>query len=347
MQAEELSSILSIFTRRTGIKVLEAAGSSLRKSAINEIIRLRTDIGDLALRVRVNKAGFQYEDVVKEPIVNTLLAGESCPPGDILSRIGQKCLLPLPQGRFDDQVAFVPDLVFYMNCPASPYPVSISRWVDGELLWDSPAEESYRQSGVLLAAIHSRPCRVRGPDFKALSTRPLNVTDEILMTMEKFASAIAELSAAMGRLAAKAVKSAHPLATSLAAKGPRIALCHGDYHGGNLIRTPKQLYVIDWDNAVFGLPEMDLVKMRYWTARTGEKPSYVKKLYDAFMSGYLGALHGTGLKIDEEAERLSELMWLLRVMKFEIEGRATQMASHVSYGSAELYADNLERLTAD
>ena len=61
MQANELSEILSLFTRQTGVRVLEVAGSSSRKSAINEIVRLREKTR-AALGARFDLAS--YDDAV-------------------------------------------------------------------------------------------------------------------------------------------------------------------------------------------------------------------------------------------------------------------------------------------
>ena len=78
--------------------------------------------------------------------------------------------------------------------------------------------------------------------------------------------------------------------------------------------------MIDWDNAALGLPEMDLVKMFYWTRYNGDGLlGHSRPLFEKFLSGYQNPWSKLGF-------RLARIWWLLRVMFFERQQEADRAA---------------------
>jgi len=50
-----------------------------------------------------------------------------------------------------------------------------------------------------------------------------------------------------------------------------VSLCHGDFHPGNMLRTPEGPVVIDWTNATRGDPDADVARTNLML-RVGEPP---------------------------------------------------------------------------
>ena len=126
-------------------------------------------------------------------------------------------------------------------------------------------------------------------------------------------------------------------------------LIHNDFSGANIIvDTAGKPHVIDWDNWVVDCPELDLVKMKYWTAVGSEgRLMHRAELFEAFLEGYRSA---SDLALDEGRLRAYEYLWLLRCFNFETsreglgeEGISNDSWRHV-YPRASYYLDLLESL---
>jgi aminoglycoside phosphotransferase (APT) family kinase protein len=126
-------------------------------------------------------------------------------------------------------------------------------------------------------------------------------------------------------------------------------LVHNDYAGSNIIvDNTGARKIIDWDNWLVESPELDLLKMKYWTV-IGEDNllTHEPDLFAAFLAGY-GSLENTS--IDEDLLRAYEVLWLMRTFNFESakredsEIRPGGTSWHEHYPPAEAYLDYLRAL---
>src|SRR5262249_52798892 len=94
-------------------------------------------------------------------------------------------------------------------------------------------------------------------------------------------------------------------------------LLHNDFSGANiLVKDGKIVCSIDWDNSVIEAPELDLVKMKYWTAHNSTGVlAHHPGLYAAFLRGYES--FGQEAKAMARLAHLYEILWLCRVYNFE------------------------------
>ena len=76
------------------------------------------------------------------------------------------------------------------------------------------------------------------------------------------------------------------------------AVCHGDYHPGNLVMTHRGPLVIDWMSASHGNPVADVARTtlmfrmarvpEYYSAETQRAVELARRsFYDAYLSAYL------------------------------------------------------------
>lgn len=112
----------------------------------------------------------------------------------------------------------------------------------------------------------------------------------------------------------------------------RLALAHNDFSGANIIVKGGAVRgVIDWDNAVVDAPELDLVKMKYWTARGADGVlTHAPALYRAFLKGY-------GTAPDAARLRRLERWWLERVRDFELSKERLGLRLSPGYPPTERY----------
>ena len=113
-------------------------------------------------------------------------------------------------------------------------------------------------------------------------------------------------------------------------------LVHNDYAPGNiLVQNSVLAAVIDWDNAVIDAPQLDFVKMKYWTAKDDKgQLGCDPALFAVFVDGYGPA----GKEIVESlAFALYEVLWLLRVFNFEWSKREQGLGLASGYPAAEIY----------
>jgi aminoglycoside phosphotransferase (APT) family kinase protein len=122
-------------------------------------------------------------------------------------------------------------------------------------------------------------------------------------------------------------------------------LAHNDLHGLHLIddAAGDRMWIIDWDNAVVAPPELDFVKLRYWTrvdAQTGRLTAD-PEIYGALRAAYAAA---GGPTLDIAVSRACEALWLLRVFHFETDRRLAGKPTPTLFPPAQTYLDALEDL---
>ncbi len=145
--------------------------------------------------------------------------------------------------------------------------LSVSTWVS-----DRPADpdrmtpEHWRALGRLLARVHAHPVT------DALGPVPRAVTDptdwvrrarDLPWTIVRHPRADGVTSALAGRLAGAvdALSAVADTAERLAGQVPERepVLCHGDPHLGNVLLGADMVWLVDWDDAVLGARERDLI----------------------------------------------------------------------------------------
>ena len=277
---------------------------------INLVLKLAYGERVLGARVAVNAHRFRYEaGIVKEVFAGRLLACGGGRPGDASLRRIVDAVLARPVGSLADRHWFRPILWYDWSHRVVPHSFFVFDWVEGEPLWRRPSAERYAQAGRDLAGLHRLAFDHFYEDICAIHRRPLGWAERFHAAWSKeLAEAAPRLPAALaGRLAAFDSATLVPGAP---------CLVHNDYTGGNLLVEPGgRLCPIDWDNWVVDCAELDLVKMRYWTAigpdgMLGHQPD----LYAAFRRGYAEAADR-----DVDGGRLMayERLWLLRIFNFE------------------------------
>lgn len=92
-------------------------------------------------------------------------------------------------------------------------------------------------------------------------------------------------------------------------KGLNPILLHHDYHMQNIVIDKNgELKVIDWDSARGGLPEADLIKIKYWNFKGNCTRDGI-----SFINGYK-SINGVPITTNYP---IHELVWLLKMYLFE------------------------------
>lgn len=319
----------------------EVAVSGAYSGNINRIYRLSYGGRALGARVALNRERFRYEkDIIKEVFAVLLLQHARAGANDGVARRIVDGLKDEPTGSHLGH-ALVRSILYYdWSMRAFPFPFFLFEWVEGEVLWRTASAEHYAGAGRDLAGLHRIGFDAFYEDIFKVGRTPLS-------WVERFERALArELERARPRLP-------EPVARKLAAldlaalADPKACFVHNDYSGGNIIVSPEGTRrIIDWDNWVIDAAELDLVKMKYWTAvgadgRLGHEPA----LFRAFLEGYR---EGGGGPADEPLLRAYECLWLLRTFNFESAKRDGAEADESSwarvYPPAETYLEHLAEL---
>ena len=116
----------------------------------------------------------------------------------------------------------------------------------------------------------------------------------------------------------------------------------------SVVGTDGTRKIIDWDNWVVESPELDVLKMKYWTAIGGDNLLAPDAgLMGAFLEGYGGV---EGAVLDDDRLRAYEHLWLLRAFNFESakredgDARPTDASWAVHYPPAAAYEVYLRAL---
>ncbi|CAK0771812.1 Phosphotransferase [uncultured Gammaproteobacteria bacterium] len=310
---------------------------------INLIYKLRYQGRMLGARVMTNTYRFRYEPgIIKEIFAILLLYHARGASGDDLARAIVDGALSSPTGGHVGH-ALVRTVVHYdWSLSVLPWPFFIHEWVDGEILWHAADPENYRLAGRDLATLH----RVR---FQHFYRDIFQIRHQPLSWREGFAQSLArELEGAAERLPGPVVDQLRALNPADWPEAPA-CLVHNDYSGGNiLIEAQGRHKIIDWDNWMVEAPELDLVKMRYWTKIGADNvlaPDSTR--FAAFLDGYRAAAEQPP---DPGRARAYESLWLLRAFNFEsarrpeseVEVAGVRLAAH--YPSPAAYVDWLREV---
>ncbi|MBI4184840.1 MAG: aminoglycoside phosphotransferase family protein [Proteobacteria bacterium] len=311
---------------------------------INRIYRFSYAGRPLGARVALNRDRFKYEkDIIKEVFAILLLqhAGEGA--NDRTARRIVEAMLVSPTGAHVGHAGVRSILHYDWSMTRFPYPFFVFEWVEGEVLWLRPDPAHYAGAGEDLARLHRIGFAAFYRDIFAAGREPL-------AWAERFRGALApELAKARAALPAAVVARLESIAPESMA-GPSATFVHNDYSGANIIVGPEgRRRIIDWDNWVIDAAELDLIKMKYWTAVGPEgRLVHEPNLFAAFREGYR---RGGGRAIDERRLWAYEGLWLLRAYNFESAKRAGEVRDETDwarvYPGPEAYVAYLDDLVPE
>lgn len=321
-----------------GIEVLDVISGNM-----NSIYKVRYAGQTLGVRITFDQYRFKYErDIIKEIFAIFIIYYARETANDAVARNIVDGILRTPSGAHISH-RLVRSVVYYdWSRRWLPYPFFIFEWVEGDVLWRANDAEQYFRAGQDLARLHRIAFDAYYRDIFQIGRTPLGWA-------ENFASAFGqELAEAERRLPARIAAKLKGLDIGRI-RPARPSLVHNDYAGGNIIVAPDGgRKIIDWDNWLVEAPELDLVKMKYWTAigddgMLGHDPA----LYGAFLDGYRSL---TGDAVDKDRLRAYEMLWLMRTFNFESAKRddSAEPKAGVSWGKhyppASVYLDHLRAL---
>ena len=314
-----------------------------RSGTFNRVVKFTYGKRRLGVRLSLDQTHFRYErDLIKEVFAISLLNGAGSGIDDARAAAEVEALLAAPRGAKLSHDAVRTILHYDWSMAELPYPFFLFEWIEGAVLWEQPFQDRYHAAGKILAGVH----RVRFEHFYenilTIHHVPRSWRDHLRVCLNReLARAQFILPVALvGRLDSLDLSKLHP---------GRPCLIHNDFCGANIIvDSAGALHVIDWDNWVVDCPELDLVKMKYWTAIGSEgRLMHRAELYESFLDGYRSA---SDMEIDEGRLRAYEYLWLLRCFNFESsrEAMGEEGISHDSwrhvYPRARYYLDLLESL---
>jgi aminoglycoside phosphotransferase (APT) family kinase protein len=317
--------------------------SETRSGTFNRVVKFTYAGRRLGVRLALNRLHFRYErDLIKEVFAIALLNRAGSPLDDAEAARAVEALLAAPRGTLLVHEAVRTILHYDWSMQQLPYPFFLFEWIEGAVLWERPAAEGYEAAGRVLAGVHKVRFEHFYDNILAIHHVPRSWRDHLRVTLNR------ELARAALTLPETLVQHFENLDMSRLQAGPP-CLIHNDYSGANIVLDSGGLpHVIDWDNWVVDCPELDLVKMKHWTAIGNEgRLTHKPELFGAFLEGYRSA--GAD-PVDERRLRAYEHLWLLRCLNFETsrEGIGEQSAGNDSwrhvYPRARYYLDLLESL---
>lgn len=323
-----------------GSGVVELIGS--HSGNINRILELRYQGRSLGARVALNRQHFRYEkDIIKEVFAILLLyhAGETLDDGVVRGIVDG--VLRSPRGSHVAHSAVRAILHYDWTMEELPFPFFIFEWIEGHALWEVPAAGRYHRAGRILAGLHRNRFEHFYEDIFAIRHYPRPWADHMRAGYAReLAQAEAVLPAALAaRLASFDLGQLQPGLP---------CLIHNDYTGANILADrADNLHVIDWDNWVIDCPELDLVKMKYWTAIGADgRLAHQPALFAAFLEGYRERAEQP---IDAGRLAAYERLWLLRTHNFEQSREAAGTVAEIGswqqvYPPAAAYVDILQSL---
>lgn len=285
-----------------------------------------------ALRLRREETHFRYEKgIAKSALVARVHAAKSAGWTD--ARISSGTFA----GPADLAPPFAPPLVHWSNGDEHwPLPWELTGWCEGVTLARRTDAGSIARAGTAIAGVHAVRFEGGYSDLLSLDRSPLDFAAWLDAGISR------EL--ARGRIPASLARFVETVAER-APRDVQWTLAHNDLHGLHLIDDAAQgkLWIIDWDNAVVAPPELDFVKLRYWTrvdAKTGRLTAD-PEIYGALRAAYAAA---GGPILDIAVSRACEALWLLRVFHFETDRKLAGKPTPRLFPPAETYLDALEAL---
>ena len=286
-----------------------------------------------ALRLRREETHFRYEKgIAKSALVAAVHAAKRNGRSDAQAGSG------LADARNDRlSPPFAPALAYWSNGDELwPLPWELTAWCEGVTLARQADAASIARAGKALAAIHSVRFDGGYPDLLSLGGKPQGFAGWLEAGIAR------EL--ARGPIPLVLSRFVETLAGH-ATRDVGWTLAHNDLHGLHLIDDAAQekIWVIDWDNAVIAPPELDFVKLRYWTRVDVENGRLVAdpEIYASLRAAYAAA---GGPELDAAVSRACEALWLLRVYHFEMDRAKAGLPTPMLFPPAETYLAALHEL---
>ena len=315
-----------------------------RSGTFNRVVKFTYGRKRLGVRLALDQTHFRYErDLIKEVFAVSLLNEAGAAIDDERAAARVAALLGAPRGAKLSHPLVRTILHYDWSLTELPYPFFLFEWIEGAVLWEQPFPEHYQAAGKALAGIHKVRFEHFYENLLTIHEVPRSWRDHLRVCLNR------ELARGEFYLPESLVARLNELDMSRMEPG-RPCLIHNDFSGANIVIDPDgQPHVIDWDNWVVDCPELDLVKMKYWTAIGSEgRLAHRAELYDALLEGYRSS---SDLLLDAQRLRAYEYLWLLRCFNFETsqealgeeEGISNDGWRHV-YPRARYYLDLLESL---
>lgn len=324
-----------------------------RSGNFNRIYCLQYRGRRLGVRAMVGASHFRYEKtIIKEVFAAALLSaadGAGSHPVPAASDDGRfartvEGLLARPRGEGADRSGLRKIHHYDWSLTDLPVPYFIFDWTEGVCLWETPDQSAYRAAGRCLAGLHRFRFQGFYPDIFAIGRRqrpwPRHLDDAYRAVLAQVAGDLpTDVAARLERVDLSRVPPGRP------------CLVHNDFSGANLlVDSDGGVQVIDWDNWVVDCPELDLVKMKYWTVVGSDRRlTHDARLFETFLDAYQAE---TDEPLDRERLVAYERLWLLRCFAFETarERQDGPRASRQSeswqdvYPKARFYRDSLRDL---
>jgi aminoglycoside phosphotransferase (APT) family kinase protein len=297
------------------------------QGAINDIYRLAVDDKHYCLRVRARNDIFAYEKtLLKEAVIGRFLEAMNYDdrrrPEAVLDGIIADVGRELKGGPVPNPIS--PSILFYdQSLETIPYLWTLQEWIIGEPVDAGRDSARYNALGEMVATLHRTK-------FESFRRSLLSEWLPAGQWIETCADEIGTISKAYDlRINLDAI--IEPIESDELS----FSMTHNDIQPLNVIATQKHLFLIDWDNCQIAPPELDLVKIKYWTARdpTGFLSSDVA-LYRAFLEGYVTK---RGAAFNQKIFQVCELLWLSRVFRFEFERERTGYKPAPPFSNAASY----------
>ncbi len=314
-----------------------------RSGTFNRVIKFTYQGRRLGVRLALDRLHFRYErDLIKEVFAIALMNDAGAPLDDEATGRQVEALLAAPRGKGRGHPSIRTILYYDWSMERLPYAFFLFEWIEGAVLWEQPFAERYEAAGRVLAGVHKVRFEHFYENILTIHHVPRSWRDHLRVCLNR------ELARAELNLPDRLVRQLNALDMSVLQPG-QPCLIHNDYSGANIVVDKAGLpHVIDWDNWVVDCPELDLVKMKHWTAVGHEgRLMHRADLYGAFLEGYRTAADNP---IDEGRLRAYEYLWMLRCFNFETsrEGSGEAAPSNDSwrhvYPRARYYLDLLESL---
>lgn len=168
--------------------------------------------------------------------------------------------------------------------------LSVVPWIAGERAAETGLSiEQWTSYGGLLAEVHRTlpPVDLQAvlPRINPINARMPALTRSVQARLAAPRDAIEEELAAVWRTHSDSIITIVEQTEDLARRdlGGTAVLCHADPHLGNVLVTPDQLYLIDWDDVVLAPREQDIL---FFLGGMGSLGPTTKAQEEAFFIGY-------------------------------------------------------------
>ncbi len=277
---------------------------------INCICKIKYAGRYFGARISTNQYRFKYEkDIIKEVFAICLLNNVQEGFYDAATKDLFGRLLKSATGSHLGHESIRRIVYYDWTRRRLPYPFFVYEWLDGDTLWEIAKADYYFLAGRDLAQLHRITFEHYYQDLFKIGRAPLDWASNFRLSLDR------ELALAERHLPASLAAKIKSLDISRT-PSCRPSLVHNDYSGGNIIVLgDDRRKIIDWDNWVVESPELDLVKMKYWTAIAADGLlAHHEDFHRAFLEGYRSV---KGASVDEDRFRAYEYLWLVRTYNFE------------------------------